>query len=459
MILLSLLGLAVRLWLGWWLGFLGDIQCWQLWGLDKGEYIRSPIDPTYIPLPKNYPPMYMCVVRLQRWVHRALDLPGDYTKPLEFRFHDDPDKWRPLTLYLKLPAILADIVTAWLLLAVGRRLGRDWLGVGVAAFYLFSPAILYDGAYFGQTDTILVMFLVAAVWAYLARRPMWFGAMLMAAPLMKAQAVFALPILGMLMLGQWRLWKAHWWRVAAGGVLTFGVVLALSWWTGNLGQFERGYFGLSAFYPMVTVRAFNFWWLLTRPWDKPPRMFDFPRDDSILFWVISYRTIAAAWFFAAIGLILWRLHRARYSAYAVALALAAAGWAFFNLPTQMHERYSVPAVGLMTLLLFWGRKWWWLTLLVSWTVTWNIAEVCPLVIPFSSTGIGFNRLIVTVVNEFIHGERHGTWVIFAVVHVLMLPLTLEALWREGRRPAAPTGAAPPAGGAFPTLPASTQPPS
>lgn len=436
---LSLAGLVLRLWIGWQAGYLADLQCWQLWGLDPGEFIVRPEYDAQTLVPNNYPPLYPAVLRIMRWVHRGLNLPGDYTTPLRLHFHDDPDQWRPLILYLKLPPILADIVTAWLLFLIGRLLGRPWLGVGVAAFYCFSPGIIYDGAYFGQADTVLVMFIVAALWAYLAQRPVWLGAMLMAAPLMKMQAVFALPVLGLALISQWRVWWPWVGRMLLGGLITLTIVTLLAWWTGQLRQFHDGYFGLIGMYPLVTVRAYNFWWLLTRIWDRAPMQWDFPRDDTLLLGLVSYRTVGAVLFFAALGLILWRLHKARYTPFALALALAAAGWAFFNFPTQMHERYSVPAVALTTLLPLWGRRWWWPTVLVSVSAMYNIADACPFIFPPY-------RPAATVVNALIFSEWHITWSFLALLHILMVPLLVDALWREGRAQAA--AAAPP--GAFPT---------
>ncbi len=417
-------GLALRLWLGWWMGHLGDIECWQLWGLDPGEYVSRPEYPPRIA--NNYPPMYPSILRIMRWAHRGLGLPGDYTRPLQIYFHPNPNEWRPLILYLKIPPIFADMVTACLLFLIGRHFGQLWLGVGLAAFHCLSPGILYDGAYYGQTDTILVMFLVAAVWAWIRQRPVWLGAMLVAAPLMKAQAVFALPVLGMAILGQWKVWRPYLARIMLGGLVTLAIVAGLAWWTGQLRQFYHGYAHLASYYPLVTVRAYNFWWLLTRPWDKPPQHYDFPRDDTLLLGLISYRMIGVTLFFAVLGLILWRLHRARYTPYALALALVAAGWAFFNLPTQMHERYSIPAVGLMALLPLWDRRWWWSAGLVSITSMLNIAHVCYFLFPPS-------KWLTALVNKFIFGEMQASWVVFAVIHILMLPLTLEALWRQGTR--------------------------
>jgi hypothetical protein len=68
----------------------------------------------------------------------------------------------------------------------------------------------------------------------------------------------------------------------------------------------------------------------------------------------------------------------------------------------------------------------------------NIAHVGYFVFPPS-------KLVQSTVNMFIFNERHVTWAFLAVIHMLMLPLTVEALWREGQVRAG--GAAPP--GAFP----------
>jgi hypothetical protein len=151
--------------------------------------------------------------------------------------------------------------------------------------------------------------------------------------------------------------------------------------------------------------------------------------------------IGAVLFFTLMGIILWRLHKARYSPFALTLALATAGWAFFNLPTQMHERYSIPAVGLMGLLPLWGRRWWWPAVIVSITATLNIAHVCPFIFPPC-------RLAAQAVDVLIFSEQHLAWAVLAFIHILMLPLTLDALWREGRPQPQIQG---PAGG-FPVVP-------
>jgi hypothetical protein len=47
----------------------------------------------------------------------------------------------------------------------------------------------------------------------------------------------------------------------------------------------------------------------------------------------------------------------------------------------------------------------------------------------------------------IFSEQHLAWAVLAFIHILMLPLVLDALWREGRPPQPPAS---PSGG-FPLV--------
>ncbi len=422
LIVICVAALGCRVWIGWQLGFLSDLNCFQIWACEPGEFI--PPTPNYKYPVQNYPPMYLSILKLLRWGHDAFGLPGDFRQSIMFseRVHEV----RPIILLLKVPSMVADIISAWIIFALGRHLGRPWQGVGLATFYVFSPVILYDGAYYGQTDTILLTFLLGAVYAYIRRSPFLLGAMMMAAPLMKAQAFFVLMILCVAILAQWReVWGRCVGRVIAGGLLSLAIVAGLAALTGQLAAFRDGYIGAVGWFPLVTSHAFNLWWLLLRPWDKSPHEQDFPLDTELVLGIVSYRTIGLVLFFAAMILILVLLDRRRYTPYALVLACAAAGWAFFNLPTEMHERYSVTAVGFMCLLPFWERRWYLFATLASITTTLNIVTLAPFFLG------GFRRT-TQIINWIIWPDQHGVWTVVAFLHVAMLPLILEALWRGPR---------------------------
>lgn len=410
-------GFLLREYAGWWRGHLQDLQQFQSWALDPGEHLRGSHGAG---VQCNYPPVYPIVLRLMRGLHRTLHFPGDFTQPVGL-IEEDPGV-RPIILWLKQPAIVADVFACLLIYIMGCRLGRRRLGLAAASLYFLSPALIHDGAYYGQTDTILVAVLIGLLAAWQLGYPVCVGALLVTATLLKAQAFPVLIVLLAAILSRtpWSA-KMRWKRIVLGGALALGAVVALAAWTGQLRQFHAGYAGIVGEYPQVTINALNAWWLALRPWDKIPQRLDYPVDTDLCLGLVMYRTVGLIVFAAMMCLILWRLHVARYSPYAVALASTAAAWAFFHLPTEMHERYSVPAVGLIYVIALWEPRWLVWATIASIAALANMVLVCPLMIPSCR---GFCHLV----NWPIRSEEGLDWTVLALIQIAMLLLTLAALW-------------------------------
>jgi hypothetical protein len=107
----------------------------------------------------------------------------------------------------------------------------------------------------------------------------------------------------------------------------------------------RAYTGAVHYYPYRTAEAYNGWYVLDR-WDVLVRGLSYPlirRDDRPALGPVTYHQIglvlfaaATAWLLAA----LWRRTEVR-AVFAIAMLHA---FAFFMLPTQVHQRYVVLAV-------------------------------------------------------------------------------------------------------------------
>lgn len=428
LVLLLILAGAFRVYIAWWKGHLGDLLCFQAWAVQDMHWTPVTREPP-IRIP-NHPPLYLSITRVLFWLHEALHLPGNIRVPI-----DDFNLTviRPVIVLFKLPAILADLAAGAIIFAWAAGTGRRWSAIGITAFYLFSPAIFYDGAYYGQTDTILCMLLIAAAFAYATRRPAMLACSIVLAAFLKAQAVCALPVLVAAIALEWRsVWARHARRLMLAATLTTAGVVAFAAITGNLVQFYRGYFtiigGDSA---RTSVNGLNLWWLLTRTGNRWPTLVDFPLDTDRLLGPFSYRTVGLSAFGIALALIVWRWWLAKDKPRAILLACAAASWAFFNLCTEMHERYSVMAVGLMCVAVIWDRRWYIYGTLASLTTMLNIIYVAPVHYPPW-------RWLQTQLNSFIWPESASTHSVMAVIEVLMLPLVFEALWRAGQ-PSALTG--------------------
>ncbi len=127
----------------------------------------------------------------------------------------------PVVLLLKLPAIAADIGLAWLVTRMLSGRGTR-LRLGAAALIVFNPALWYLSAIWGQTDSVYVLFAVAAIWA-LSRsevRRSWVAYGVATAAKVQPLLLAPVMVIGSLRAGRPR-------ELAMGILLWAGVVVAL----------------------------------------------------------------------------------------------------------------------------------------------------------------------------------------------------------------------------------------
>lgn len=130
----------------------------------------------------------------------------------------------------------------------------------------------------------------------------------------------------------------------------------------------RAYTHAVDYYPLRTAEAYNGWYLLDR-FDIAVRGLparEARRDDRPALGPLTWRDLGlvalAAYLFYVLA-VLWR----RPSLHGLVLAAAMSYFAFFMLPTQVHQRYLVPAVALVGLAA--ARARWALALFVALGVT------------------------------------------------------------------------------------------
>lgn len=168
-------GLLLRLGLAFIPGFGVDVGTFQAWaGQLSTNHPWNFYNETGF---TDYAPGYMYVLWL---IGEANDT-----------FHFSPSEY---DFIIKLPAIIADIASAWLLY---RILEKESPGVrlGAVALYVFFPASLLIGAIWGQVDSILAFFLLLSVY-YIGRDKPVHGAVAYTIGfLVKPQAIAALPFL------------------------------------------------------------------------------------------------------------------------------------------------------------------------------------------------------------------------------------------------------------------------
>jgi hypothetical protein len=225
---------------------------------------------------------------------------------------------------LSIPFDLAIGVVLFVLLA-GRT--RSRAGLLAAGLYLFNPALLLAGPVWGQVDAAGTLFFLGALLALAADRSAAAGALAVLAGLAKPQfGLVALPVL--VVAGQ-RRWRDGAWgplgRTLAGGAVA-AVVIGLLLGLGP-DRWQRQLFDTATFQPQTSLNAINLWGMVV----------GMEIDDA------PYVGIGAV--LLAVGLVgaLRPLRRGHDLATVLAVGMILA-FAFYFLPTRVHERYLFPAL-------------------------------------------------------------------------------------------------------------------
>ncbi len=231
-------------------------------------------------------------------------------------------------ILLKLPALLADVAISWLLFARLRGFGKR-LAWGACLAFTLNPALLFNSAVWGQTDSVLSLLVLLAILTQSERRFELAWTFATFAVLTKPQALLLVPLL---IFWPWGWWKSG--RPISSLLAIVAMVFAIAdpfrgdrpWrWLIDL------YFGTTGYYAETSVNAMNLAGLL----------FGMRHNDAEITLGLSANTwsfgigltIGLA-FFAAY---LWRRDRLQH----INLFASATLVSFLCL-TRMHERYLYP---------------------------------------------------------------------------------------------------------------------
>ncbi len=162
----------------------------------------------------------------------------------------------------KIPLLLADVAGTILLYRQARRRHSAKFALLVAASFAFSPALLYNGAIWGQTDGLVALPVLVALFAILDERYILGGISLALAVLIKPQPVIFVPLV-LLYLWRWRA-RRDFTRFALAGAATV-LLCCLPILVPHFQIFAmlhniqvQSYNDSSS----LTSDAFNFWWLI-----------------------------------------------------------------------------------------------------------------------------------------------------------------------------------------------------
>jgi hypothetical protein len=339
--------LAFRLWFAHEPGYIVDTQDYVVWSYKTVTYGLGSMYASFNGLwISDQSPGLNYVLHLMGLLYRGIFAPdflypavaGD---PALRGVSDNPALLAdPLQrLLLRAPMLLADVLTGALVFTVARKYVAEKFAWLVAFAYWFNPAVLWNGTFWGQTDAIHTLLVLASfILLIFPRRVGWAFFILGVAAFTKPQAMIFGPLL---LLGAYRAdnLKGIARAVVLGAMGAALMILPIVLSGGAQGLLA--YFGDTVgHHPILTANAHNLWWFLFRDRiDLQDTMAIFPgaplsfRAFSILLFAIFYLgALVKAW-------------RASLEEFFALGAFAA--FAFFMLPTEIHENYGYALLPLL----------------------------------------------------------------------------------------------------------------
>lgn len=205
-----------------------------------------------------------------------------------------------------------------------------------------SPAILYNGAVWGQIDSLIFPFILLSVVSFRENKFYKGGIWFAIAFAVKMQAIFFAPVLLGLMLNHWRkLW------LPALGFFSASILIWFPWIMAGrfLSGFHNAYSSNLDRFPSASINAANFWWIFGK---KNIGIHEplFESIEGIPFFSmfslpITVLTIGLALIFIFSSICIWgvKKHPEKTWYFATLIAIST-----FTFAPSMHERYLIPSL-------------------------------------------------------------------------------------------------------------------
>lgn len=225
-------------------------------------------------------------------------------------------------ILFKLPAILADLGTGYLIYKIASKLKTKKIGVALSMFYIFNPAIFANSSLWGQVDSLTAFFSLLAVYLASINKKIFSAIVLAIGTLIKPQAAFILPAaLYLIFQKKWKIKEIIFYIISGLSVFVLAFIPFNN--TSNLFKFILERLSISAGqYPYGSINAFSFWGL-----------FGFWKPDNITFWIGAGISILI------ISIFLYLLRKKENLEYIISSMSLLFTFLFL---TRMHERHLLP---------------------------------------------------------------------------------------------------------------------
>ncbi len=331
-----------------------DISCFAYWGNSIAVNGTSSFYNNWC----DYPPGYMLVLGIMSKISALLQ---------NSMYGTDGTYNAVYILLMKLPCIIIDIASAYVVFRLAKKIMSDASAVILMCMVAFSPIMAYISSVWGQIDAVLTFLMVIPILLIGNRRPICAGLVYGLAIVMKPQALMAGPLFAAayimyVLMGDTANrfnQKASlasilhikkdsvWLRLAETFIAVmaaFGVIILIALpFTGQQKWYWliEKYYNTATSYDYATVNAYNFWALIGANWKSIDTEF---MGATYGKWGSAFMVTSVV---LSIGLYVFDSlkHKGTYRALPLSMAFMFAG--IFTFGHYMHERYLFPILMLL----------------------------------------------------------------------------------------------------------------
>jgi Gpi18-like mannosyltransferase len=310
LIIVLVIGLLVRLFLARFGTLWLDMTAWISWSNRlAAEGLRS----FYYQGWSDYLPSYLYILRGLATINQFIGNSG-------FMIAEQ--------ILYKLPSLLADLGTAYLIFFMLKQINKKTAWIGLLA-YLFNPAVIANSTLWGQADSFFTFFLVLSFVLYQQKQLSLSSVVLAFASLLKPLGFLLVPLYSFPFLKREKIKKLF---LPAGLFTIISLLLFIPFSQESLIAFIYQRFEQTINqYRYTSLNAFNFWGVIGKLWV----------DDSQLFLGLPLKAWGTGIFGCLYLFFLFLFTKSR-QVFSKSLIIALTFFASFLFLTRMHERHLFP---------------------------------------------------------------------------------------------------------------------
>ncbi len=322
-------------------GFEADITFWKSWGLAVRDYgiVKG------LPLTNfNYPTPFAYILALMA------DIYSFFADP-----HNFNEFWNNTNVLFLAIAKAFPILADFGIFGVFIWLGRNTKKIGFpdipsilytlfGLIYLFNPLSLFDGALWGQVDSVgILLFLIANCFVW-KKKPFLAGVIYMVAMMTKLQNMIYGPVFFLFI---WQYLGFEGLLQAIGGALGAFFALNIEFvLSRNMSRVMGDLTGNYDYFPWLSLNAYNVWWIFSGAHGMPNS------DKVLAIGMTNAKTTGLFLFSSTYLLAILTMLKSKFPKdnpllnrevifrYLTGLIIAAG--AFFLFQTESHDRYAFP---------------------------------------------------------------------------------------------------------------------